>query len=260
MKPALIAAVVLAAIINFAPGSEGQQRSNTITKDAQTKTHPDRQPLASRKDEESPAAETKATKSKPPRWYESPEWVLVIGIITCFVIGWQSWATSRAAQAAHKSAAATEKSVTLQEIALRQWISVENWRSAGPIIPEGGVLSLHIQFDVVNPTDLPLTLNCVFIMFSAHGVPEQGGKIGRKNLIPPKKRQPVVTSVKITEEQALKWEDEELVFIINGSVEFEDVLEKVRNQPFSGLIGCSKRGRVRFIPPYGSGLYITKKG
>jgi hypothetical protein len=38
-------------------------------------------------------------------WYESPEWVLVIvGIVTCFVIGWQSYATSCAARATQVSA------------------------------------------------------------------------------------------------------------------------------------------------------------
>lgn len=44
-------------------------------------------------------------ENKPPHWYESPEWMLVIvGIVTCLVIGWQSIATSSAARATKISA------------------------------------------------------------------------------------------------------------------------------------------------------------
>ena len=161
-------------------------------------------------------------------------------------------ATALAAQATQKSAEAAEKSVKLQEAALRQWLDIENWKAI-PWMREGGTLSLNVQFDVVNPTDLPLTLDSVLIMFG-----EQGNKIDRKNLIPPKKSKPVVTTVPITEEQLLKWEDlKELNFMIGGYVQFIDALEKTQVQPFSGMIACSKKGGVRFIPPYGSGLYIT---
>jgi len=161
-------------------------------------------------------------------------------------------ATALAAQATQKSAEAAEKSVKLQEVALRQWVDIDNWKAV-PWIPEGGEMSLHIQFDVINPTSLPLTLNSVSIALSG-----QESKVSGKNLIAPKKSQPIVTSVKITEEQLLKWEDlKELIFMVNGYVDFEDTLTKPQTQPFSGLIACSKKGGVRFIPPYGSGLYIT---
>jgi hypothetical protein len=194
------------------------------------------------------------------QWYASPEWWLaILGFPTIFIIGWQAVRTADAAQAAKVSAEATQSSVTLQEVSLRQWVDIENWKAC-PYMPEGGDLGLHVQFDVVNPTNLPLTLNSVYVVFACHGCSDQGGKIGRKNLVPPSKSHPVVTWVKLTEEQLLKWEDlKELVFVVNGTVEFEDVLKEVRNQPFSGLIACSKKGGVRFIPPYGSGLYITDK-
>ena len=184
-------------------------------------------------------------------------WGIRLAYKTLKTVERQTTATETAAKSAEEAAKATEKSVRLQEVQLRQWVDIENWR-ATPWIPEGGTLSLHIQFDVVNPTNLPLMLNSVFIMLGAHGEREQGGKIGQKNLIPPQKGHPVVTLVRITEEQALKWEDlKELVFMVNGYVEFEDVLENLRNQPFSGLIACSKKAGVRFIPPYGSGLYLA---
>jgi hypothetical protein len=171
-------------------------------------------------------------------------WGILVAIRTLNAIKEQTKATRIAAEA-------SEKSVNLQATALRQWVDIKEWRST-VWIPEGGVLSLHIQFDVVNPTSLPLTLDSVFIMLG-----DQGGKVGRRNLVPPGKGHPVVTSVKITEEQLRKWDEDELVFIVNGHVDFGDVLENVRSQPFSGLIACSKKRGVKFIPPYGPGLYIT---
>src|ERR1700677_1938356 len=40
---------------------------------------------------------TDAAKHKSPYWYLSPEWMLIfVGIITCVVIGWQSWETHEA--------------------------------------------------------------------------------------------------------------------------------------------------------------------
>jgi hypothetical protein len=41
----------------------------------------------------------------PSRWYASPEWILVIvGIVTCVVVAWQSWATAQAAKATQMAA------------------------------------------------------------------------------------------------------------------------------------------------------------
>jgi hypothetical protein len=176
---------------------------------------------------------------------------IIVAICTLKTIERQTAATETAAEATRIAAEATARSVTLQETALRQWVNIENWRST-VFIPEGGALSLHVQFDVVNPTDLPLTLDYAFIILG-----DQGGKAGRSNLIPPKKGHPVTTTVKITEEQARKWHQEELIFMVNGYIKFEDALEKERTQPFNGVIGCSGKRGVRFVPPYGPGLYIT---
>ncbi len=100
MKPAVIAAVVLAATIYLNPRSEGQQRPSGIEQGAQSKAQSGGQASASQNNSQRPQTKTEATKNQPPKWYESPEWVLVIvGIVTCFVIGWQSWETRRAAEA-----------------------------------------------------------------------------------------------------------------------------------------------------------------
>jgi hypothetical protein len=102
--------------------------------------------------------------SGQPKWYtpfEQPDGMLVIvGIITCFVIGWQSWATRKAAKAAEDSADAALKSVRLQEAQMRQWVeTTDEWdvRTDYHVLTAIGT-TLRISFGVVNPTQWPLTL------------------------------------------------------------------------------------------------------
>jgi hypothetical protein len=111
MRPALIAAMILAAFINFSARSKAQQSPTPGEKNTQTETSLDRQSPSSAQNTESPTEKTEFAKTEPTRWYTSPEWVLVIvGIITCGFIGWQSYATQIAAQAANTSAEATQAS------------------------------------------------------------------------------------------------------------------------------------------------------
>jgi hypothetical protein len=76
MKLTLIATIILAALVSFAPRSEARQpfpRGQTYTE----------------------------TKSETPQWYHSPEWWLVIVAgFTGLFICWQSWESRRAAKAA----------------------------------------------------------------------------------------------------------------------------------------------------------------
>jgi hypothetical protein len=52
---------------------------------------------------------SKATENKPPEWYESPEWTLVIvGCITFLIIGWQSYETRRSADAGKEASEAAK--------------------------------------------------------------------------------------------------------------------------------------------------------
>ncbi|MFI5098700.1 MAG: hypothetical protein ACHQT6_12075 [Candidatus Acidiferrales bacterium] len=84
---------------------KAQQRSETVKESTQTEPHPERQlSLTSTKYKECPTTKTQAAKDQTPGWYKSPEWVLVlVGVITCIVIGWQSSETRKSAQAAKES-------------------------------------------------------------------------------------------------------------------------------------------------------------
>jgi len=182
----------------------------------------------------------------------SAEWSLVIvGVVTAVVIGYQAYETRRATKAMQRSTEATVKSVRLQETALRQWVDIEKWR-AMPYLREDGVLTLHIEFDVVNPTNLPLTLNAVSTIIDG-----QQGSISQKNLLPPKNRHAVAMPIKITQEQLLKWKQDKIGFPVSGQVIYEDILEQVRPQPFGGMIACSEKNGVVFMRFHGPGLYLA---
>ena len=83
---------------------------------------------------------------------------IIVAIYTLKIIVRQTKATETAAEA-------TEKSVKLQEVAMRQWVSIENWN--GQIVTRQGERILEFTFDIVNRTKSPLKLE--FVMTNAFG-------------------------------------------------------------------------------------------
>ncbi len=119
MKPALIAAVVLAFAVYFAPRCEAEHTSAYVT---YSKNYDDPRALAavfalSIYEKQQPGAtDNKASDNDPPNWRKPPEWVLpLIGFVTALIIIWQSWETRRAAQATQRSAAAMESQTGILE-------------------------------------------------------------------------------------------------------------------------------------------------
>jgi len=92
MKPFFIAVIILAILIDFAPWRQSQQDAAQPQEKADNQSSSNGQVRATTK--------AATSNSETPHWYESPEWVLVIvGIITAFFIGWQSWETRCASEA-----------------------------------------------------------------------------------------------------------------------------------------------------------------
>jgi hypothetical protein len=81
---------------------------NKAATDTRPPAHQSQPPIVPPKpDQQNQAADHEAkTSAGPPQWYapfEQPDGMLVIiGIVTCFVIGWQSWETRKAAENAGK--------------------------------------------------------------------------------------------------------------------------------------------------------------
>jgi hypothetical protein len=104
MKWAVVAAIMLASVIDFAPRSKPDNSTKKVAGSG-----PDQYSTIIINQTKEPSSNQKqeATANQPSHWYSSPEWVLVfIGGGTAFVIGWQSWETRKAAQASSKSAVA----------------------------------------------------------------------------------------------------------------------------------------------------------
>jgi hypothetical protein len=96
--------------------------------------------------------------------------VALCGILAIYS---QTEATKQSALAASQSARATERSVALQEIALKQWINIGNWS----IELDKRHTQLIISFHVINPTHLPLDLHAILIKTGG-----TGGDIERHDL------------------------------------------------------------------------------
>jgi len=135
MKPALIAAVVVASVVYLARNCEAKQSASEIVQCSS-----DKRPNA--------FAATIAffpltngggfTFGTGSTWrlvlaYKPPEWVLpLIGIITAGFICWQSLETRKAAQASQKSAEATFLNAQALMDSNRAWVTVEpaEWHPA----------------------------------------------------------------------------------------------------------------------------------
>jgi hypothetical protein len=114
VKPSVIVAVALAVGICFAPRCEGQQRPAGGAQPTAKKSDPPAAPSVPYEIENQWIyTETQPTEKQSPQGDETPEWALVIvGIITFGVIGWQSWETRKTANAAIEANAESKQANT----------------------------------------------------------------------------------------------------------------------------------------------------
>lgn len=159
--------------------------------------------------------------------------------------------------AALRTLNAIKRQGDLQEVALKQWVKMQNWRGLF-YIHENGTKYLHIEFDVANPTKLPLTLGGISVTID--GRPNE---IQRRSFIPPDDFAVVAIDFKLTEEQFVKWqgnqwEGQKLMLRIDGLAVYTDALQKVRPQQFGGFLLCSHKSGVEFCRYHGGNLYMKQ--
>jgi hypothetical protein len=142
MKRALITVVVLAASIHFAPRCQAEQQAPQKTEASETQAPP---VVPAHTGEQSGPGHYEGRTDKTPRWYESPEWVLVIvGSVTCIVIGWQAIATQLAARATKRMIEPAIQSAEAARLSVEMLIKKERVRiriemaSFIPTYPEAG--------------------------------------------------------------------------------------------------------------------------
>jgi hypothetical protein len=149
MKRALVIAVMLTLAVNFAPRDEAQERPK---QDARNSQKTIQATASNAENDKQKTTKTEGCAYQSPKGYETAQWILVIvGIITCLVIGWQSISTARATKA-------MKGSLKLQRLALYQWVVVRRWEAHRRA---DGANNMSVSFDIVNATKLPLTLERV---------------------------------------------------------------------------------------------------
>jgi hypothetical protein len=169
------------------------------------------------------------TYTDPSEWrtaVKRPEWWLVLlGFITCGVVGWQAWETRAASTAARDS-------IRLQEVAYKQWVELTNWRSE-----KLGPTSLVIKVDIVNSTNFPLTLTSACITIGlADGI--EAHLICKDRFLPPKEPVDMSVPIELTEPEIPSFHNNSLGFSTKGSIEFKSILNRPEVQKFQGLLFC----------------------
>jgi hypothetical protein len=168
----LVLAVLIAELLVVAVNVSGQPNQAANDKHKQTQ---ERNAIAGAPETQQNASAAKQgngdSNGKPSKWYtaiERPEWLLTVAaFLTLVVVTWQSVATARATKA-------MQKSVTLQEANMRQWVDVEIVGVQHvPIASPQGELVIQIKFKAVNNTSLPFKIKKVVTHISRNREPEK---------------------------------------------------------------------------------------
>jgi hypothetical protein len=137
------------------------------------------------------------------------------------------------------SAESAEKSIRLQEAALRQWIETDNWKSEKAQVLANRNVSLMITFEIANRTKMPMTLKTVYM--SANGEALSSGIL---YLLAPNKTYPIKLPIMLRGDKAEAWRQDKLTFAITGSVAYTDAFDSLREDHFGCMCLCGLSGTV----------------
>ena len=165
---------------------------------------------------------------------------IYVGVRTLKAIKQQARIMVRQTVATRIAAQATRKSVELQEVAMRQWVSIENWH--GRIVTRQDEKILEFGFDIVNRTKFPLTLE--YITTNAHGCAAQ--QRASRVLAPENEFKVKQQSGRLSDEQYLTYNQAKLTMNIACAITYKDVFEKQRIQYFDAMCFCSSHSGCSF--------------
>jgi hypothetical protein len=223
MKRLAITAVLLTIGIYLPPRCEAQRPTEKTAQQPSDNSQPTSITYV---DNHRNEAEKEPAQNKPPNGYESPEWALVIvGIITFVVIGWQAFET-------HCAATATRDSILLQEIAYYQWVELVNWRSA--FMAQTGERTYRVQVDLVNSTAFPVTVNEASITFGEGNTFTYSP--GDDLFLTPNNPHIVEVFIALTQDQLDRWARNRLNLKVSGKITYTGVLKKRQKQSIAGSL------------------------
>ena len=180
------------------------------------------------------AAQPDDTKNKPQGWHKLVIWPEGIAtwalILTLAAIVWQAIESGNATRAMRES-------TDMQAIGFVQWVDLKNWRSDYPSPTAEGGFTIGICFDIVNATNLPMTLEIISI-----GVGSTRFDSNVRNFLSPDAKHAMTYPLRATQKMVDDYLDRTLLVPIRGEIAFTDVRNQWRTQPFGGLVLCSKDG------------------
>lgn len=242
MKRALITNALICAL---AVGVAG--KPNKAAAEKQQTPNPQGQPTLTVHNEKTTTDCADHSDDNPPNWHATikrPEcWLVLIAALTGFVIYLQTREMAKATKAMERSTEASEKSIRLQEIQLQQWVDVTGW---GSMMSEDRK-NLYVRFEIVNPTNFPLTITESSVVFELPGMRITYSLADHFHLSPniPK---PVEIEIRIFDEQVKRFLEERLIFSVHGTFLYTDMgRNTLTTQALNGKLRCG-RAVTRFDP------------
>jgi len=141
---------------------------------------------------------------------------------------------------------------------MRQWVDIKNWTTNYRILSDYISHELEINFDVINPTDLPLTILNTKTITKMRSRTKESWKLHNILLAPNLPYTVTFGSISLDKEEQAGYPSNGIVIVTFGYVLYRDCFEKTREQIFSGLLHCTKTGanfKLEWIPdnPYKPG-------
>jgi hypothetical protein len=232
--------IVFVLLFTCAINAQETQRAKNKTQVEQPQASSVPEPAVQQIPSQKPDAQTKQPDPYDPRNDCLYRLYLVFTIVgVCVALGGvyaiykQTKATAQAAKATARSAEAAERSVTLQEIAQKQWVNLEEWQ-VDHYNKEVVGHDLEISFQIANHTKVPLTLHAALMTIDAG----ERKDVGQVTLIAP--GNPFVTSdgIVMNAEQKSLWNRQALGFKIEVTVLFSDSHGIHWQQDFGRMLFC----------------------
>jgi hypothetical protein len=245
MKWLAILAIVLFAIEPIPAHKQisGQRPARQSQQDAQSPPAPSIGPITNN---QATAYYQQNSADKPHGWHKFLTWPEGITawliMLTLGAIIWQAWETRKAAQAALKS-------VRLQEVQLRQWVEIDDWKTSAPYIqPTMKEADLTILFRVFNPTKIPLTLKSIVAAYGPTWEPKlrRGKSSSMQYALAPDSGYPMDLILPMNADLFSRYKEKQLVVAVSIDVGFEDLFDKRRDQKFVFTGKCGPMGWCEF--------------
>lgn len=136
-----------------------------------------------------------------------------------------------------------ERQTGLMAVPYLQWLEVHKWHSVAVKSSEDGksVEQISVHFAIENPTNNPLVIPDGYIRFQV-GTETIKWSIGIGMRMTPKQCRMINIPMFLDESKSRLYLEERLAVMVNGSMDFNDVLGRNQPHPVCGVLWCGKDG------------------